>query len=165
MRFPIEETTTPCIYHAKWRISLGLLTRSSSNYIQDLAARSLHRERMKHVCQSIKLYKQWRCQQRWLTELFFFILMKISLDSALFFIESQVCNICFKKFSPEIVLSKHLSTCRGPGFEDFEEEMDFYRSFFEDDEYDNNNDYYGDYLKCSCTCDLFSISLPSLFVF
>ena len=30
------------------------------NYIQDLAARSLHRQRMKHVCQSIKLYGQRR---------------------------------------------------------------------------------------------------------
>ena len=78
---------------------------------------------------------------------FFFILIKISLDSALFFIESQVCNKCFKKFSPEIVLSKHLSICRGPvfdDFEDFEEELDFYRSVFEDEEYDNNK-YYGDY--------------------
>ena len=26
------------------------------DYIKDLAARSLHRDRMKHVCQSIKLY-------------------------------------------------------------------------------------------------------------
>ena len=64
------------------------------------------------------------------------------------FIESQVCNKCFKKFSPEIVLSKHLSICRGPDFEDFEdleEEIEYYRSFFEDEEYDNNNAYYGDY--------------------
>ena len=29
------------------------------NYIQDLAARSFYRERMGHVCQSIKLYEQW----------------------------------------------------------------------------------------------------------
>ena len=29
------------------------------NFIEDLAARSLHRDRMKRVCQSIKLYKQW----------------------------------------------------------------------------------------------------------
>ena len=61
------------------------------------------------------------------------------------FIESQVCNKCFKYFSPEIVLSKHLSICSGPGFEDLEEEMDFYRNFFVDEEYDNNNEYYGDY--------------------
>ena len=56
-----------------------------------------------------------------------------------FFIESQVCNKCLKDFSPEIVLSKHLSICRGPVFEDFEEMLDFYKSFFESD------DYYGDY--------------------
>ena len=30
------------------------------NYIQDLAARSLHRQRMKRVCRSIKLYGKWR---------------------------------------------------------------------------------------------------------
>ena len=40
------------------------------NYIQDLAARSFHCEQMKRVCQSIELYKKWRDQQRWLTELF-----------------------------------------------------------------------------------------------
>ena len=38
------------------------------NYIQDLAARSLHREQMKRVCQSIELYKKWRDKQRWLAE-------------------------------------------------------------------------------------------------
>ena len=37
------------------------------NYIQDLAARSLHRNRMGHVCRSIKLYEQWRFQ-RWSME-------------------------------------------------------------------------------------------------
>ena len=57
------------------------------------------------------------------------------------FIESQICNKCLKCFLLEIVLLKLLSICRGPGFEDFEEEMDFYRSFFEDAEY-NNNEYY-----------------------
>ena len=63
-----------------------------------------------------------------------------------FFIESQVCNTCLKGFSPEIVLSKHLSICRGLVFEDFEEMLDFYKRFFEiDDEYNNNTDYYGDY--------------------
>ena len=48
-------------------------------------------------------------------------------------IESQVCPECFKIFSPEIVLSKHLSICNG-----LEEEMDYYSSLFEDgveDEY------------------------------
>ena len=59
--------------------------------------------------------------------------------------ESQICTKCLKGFSPEIVLSKHLSICRGPGFEDFEEELEFCRNFFEDEEYDNNNEYYGDY--------------------
>ena len=34
------------------------------NYIQDLAARSLHRERMGYVCQSIKLYEQWCSKTR-----------------------------------------------------------------------------------------------------
>ena len=40
-----------------------------------------------------------------------------------------------KTFSPEIVLSKHFSICRGlyQGFEGLEVEIDFYRSFLEDD--------------------------------
>ena len=108
------------------------------NYIQDLAARSLHREQVKHVCQSIELYKQWHVKQRWLTEELFLSPYQAIRLSPLF-IESQVCNKCFKGFLPEIVLSKHLSICRGPGFEDLEEEIDYYRSFFEDEEYDNNN--------------------------
>ena len=51
------------------------------------------------------------------------------------FIESQVCPKCFKNFSPEIVLSKHLLICRGlyQSFEGLEAEIDFYRSFLEDD--------------------------------
>ena len=62
------------------------------------------------------------------------------------YIESQVCEKCLKWFSPEIVLSIHFSICRGlePGFEHLEE-IDYYRSFFEDEEYDNNNEYYGDF--------------------
>ena len=61
------------------------------------------------------------------------------------YIESQVCTKCLKGFSPEIVLSKHRSIFSGPGFEDFEEELEFCQSLFEDEEYDNNNEYYGDY--------------------
>ena len=117
------------------------------NYIEDLAARNRHRDRMKHVCESIKLHKQWCNQQIWLTELFFYSYEEISRFSPLF-IESQVCNKCLKKFSPEIVLSKHLSICRGPDFEDLEDledEIEYYRSFFEDKEQDNNNAYYCDY--------------------
>ena len=46
------------------------LTDLVQNYIQDLAAMSLHRDRMRHVCQSIKLYEKWRSQHRWLMEWF-----------------------------------------------------------------------------------------------
>ena len=150
MLLSIEENNTLCIYDRKKTLPFGeahwdYLPDLVQNYIEDLAARSLLRDRMKHVCQSIKLYKQWCVQQSWLTELFFYSYEEISRFSSSF-IESQVCNKCFKKFSPEIVLSKHLSICRGPDFEDLEEEIEYYRSFFEDEEYDNNNNaYYGDF--------------------
>ena len=43
------------------------------NYIQDLAATSLHRLRMKPVCQSIKLYGQWRSRKELdFEEMFYF---------------------------------------------------------------------------------------------
>ena len=42
-------------------------------------------------------------------------------------IKSQICPECFKIFSPEIVLSKHLSICRGL------DEMSEEESFSEDD--------------------------------
>ena len=107
------------------------------NYIQDLAARSLHRDRMGHVCQSIKFYQQWRFQ-RWPTEWSpnqeIFSLRDFGKGKRLFFIESAI-NVQLKGFSPEIVLSKHRSICRGLVFEDPEELMDFYERFFEIDEF------------------------------
>ena len=98
------------------------------NYIEDLAARSLHRDRMQRICKSFKLHKQWRDQQIWLLEILFYSYFDISRFSPSF-IKSPVCNKCFKKFSPEIVLSKHLSICNGS-----EDEIDYYTSLFEDDE-------------------------------
>ena len=100
------------------------------NYIKDLAARAVHRERMKAVCKSIHLYNEWRSQQNSLMKM----CQEISIFSPLF-IESQVCPKCFKNFSPEIVLSKHLLICRGlyQSFEGLEAEIDFYRSFLEND--------------------------------
>ena len=47
-------------------------------------------------------------------------------------IKSQICPECFNIFLPEIVLSKHLSICRGLD-EMLEEEKAFYESFSEDD--------------------------------
>ena len=89
------------------------------NYIDDLAARAVHLERMKAVYKSIHLYDKWRSQQNSLLEMFFDYYQDISIFSP-FFIESQVCPKCYNNyFSPEIVLSKHLSICRGlyiPGF-------------------------------------------------
>ena len=98
------------------------------NYIKDLAAIAVHRDRMKAVCKSINLYNEWRYQQ---------ISQEISIFSPLF-IESQVCPNCFKNFSPEIVLSKHISVCRDlhQGFEGLEVEIGFHRSFY-DDAYDD----------------------------
>ena len=91
------------------------------NYIEDLAARAVHRERMKAVCRSINLYNEWRSQQNSLLEMY----QEISILSPLF-IDSQICPKCFKIFSPEIVLSKHLSICRGlyQSFECLEDEYD-----------------------------------------
>ena len=63
------------------------------NYIEDLAARNRHRDRMKHVCESIKLHKQWCNQQIWLTELFFYSYKKF-LDLVLFFLNHKyVINV------------------------------------------------------------------------
>ena len=91
---------------------------------------------MKAVCKSIHLYGEWRSQQKSTLETFFDeYYQEISLFNPLF-IESQECPECFKNFSPEIVLSKHLSICNGccldPRFESLEEEMDYYSSLFED---------------------------------
>ena len=63
-------------------------------------------------------------------------------------ITSQVCPECFKIFSSEIDLSKHLSVCRGDEF--FEKkEMDYFSIMFEnvdedeyiDDVYDEDEYY------------------------
>ena len=88
------------------------------NYIEDLASKSLHRDRMKRVCKSIKLHKQWCNQQIWVMEVVFFYYLDLSLFSP-YFIESQKCNKCLKTFSPEIDLSKHV--CREPNINDFVE--------------------------------------------
>ena len=42
----------------------------AKNCIEDLAARTVHRERMKAVCQSIRLYGKWRSQQNFMREAF-----------------------------------------------------------------------------------------------
>ena len=64
---------------------------------------------------------------------------KISIFSSLF-IESQVCPKCFRNFSPEIVLSKHISNCSGilQRFGGSEDEIVFDRSFYMDD-YDDED--------------------------
>ena len=98
------------------------------NFIEYLAARAVHLEQMQAVCKSIHLYNEWHSQK---------ISQEISIFNPLF-IESQVCPNCFKNFSPEIVLSKHISVCRDfhQGFEGLEAEIGFYRSFY-DDAYDD----------------------------
>ena len=102
------------------------------NYIEDLAAIAIHRERMKSVCKSIHLYGEWCYQHQSIMEMFLDYYPEIyRLNPSV--IESQVFPECFKIFSPEIVLLKHLSICNG-----LEEEIDYYSSLFEDgieDEY------------------------------
>ena len=74
MLLPIEESTTP-VYTTK-ALPFGephwyYLSDLVENYIEDLAARAVHRERMKVVCKSIHLYGEWRSQQNSLLEMFF----------------------------------------------------------------------------------------------
>ena len=97
------------------------------NYIEDLAAIALHRERMKTVCKSIHLYGAWRYQKQTVLEMFLDYYPETFL-----IIKSQICPECYKIFSPEIDLSKHPSVCSG-----LEEESAFYESFSED-EYDDD---------------------------
>ena len=93
------------------------------DYIEDLAARAVHRGQMKAVCKSIQLYGARCYQNQTVMELFLDYYPETSLV-----IKSQICPQCFKIFSPEIDLSKHLSVCTG-----LEEESDFYESFSEDE--------------------------------
>ena len=115
------------------------------NYIVDLESRAVHRERMKAVCKSIHQYGQWCYQPQSILEMFFDDYPEIyRLNTSV--LKSQVCPECFKLFSPEIVLSKHLSICNegclDPSFKSLEEEMDYYSSLFEDgvdDVYDDED--------------------------
>ena len=58
----------PSVYTRKMTLPFGeshwdYLPDLVQNYIEDLAASAVHRERMKAVCKSIHLYKEWRYQQ------------------------------------------------------------------------------------------------------
>ena len=103
------------------------------NYIEDPAAKAVHRDRMKRVCKSIELHKQWCNQQIWVMEVTYFNYFDLSLFSPNF-IESQECNKCFETFSPEIDLLKHRSVCRGL-VEDADDDVD--DDDFIDDVYDD----------------------------
>ena len=94
---------------------------------------------MNSVCKSIHLYSAWCYQTQSVMELFLDYYPEIHKVNPLV-IKSQICPECFKIFSPEIDLSKHLSICSG-----LEEESDFYESFFEED-YDDDyiDDVYDD---------------------
>ena len=105
------------------------------NYIEDLAARAVHRDRMKAVCKSIHLYGEWCYQHQSILEMFFDYYPEIYRFKPSD-IESQLCPQCFNNFSGEIVLSKHLSICNGSG-----EEMDYYSSLFEDGVDDEDIDF------------------------
>ena len=110
------------------------------NYIEDLAAIAIHRERMKTVCKSIHLYGEWCYQNQSIMEMFLDYYPEIYRFHPSV-IESQICPECFKIFSHEIVLSKHLSICRGL------DEMSEEESFFEDDYDDDYIDEPIDFLK------------------
>ena len=118
-------------------------------YIEDLAARAVHWDRMKAVCESIHLHGEWCYQhQTFLEMLLNYYPESYRLNPST--ITSQVCPECFKIFSPEIVLSKHLSVCRGVEY--FEKkEMDYFSRMFEnvddvdeyiDDVYDDDEYYH-----------------------
>ena len=66
--------TPPCVYTTKFVVrkmaSLGI--RQRDKYLVALA---LRRERMKRVCKSIKLHKQWCNQQIWTMEVAFSIIL------------------------------------------------------------------------------------------
>ena len=47
------------------------------NYIQDLAARAVHREQMKAVCKSIDLYGAWCYQNQTVLEMFWITIQKL----------------------------------------------------------------------------------------
>ena len=64
-------------------------------HILDLAAKSLHRSRMWHVCISIQRHVQW-LDGRFCKKIF-----------------SQRCMKCYKLFSPELSLSRHRAICEG----------------------------------------------------
>ena len=81
------------------------------NYIEDLASKAVHLDRIKQVCKSIELHKQWCNQQIWALDVNFLTYFDLTLFSPNF-IESQECNKCFETFSPEVDLSKHY--CRVP---------------------------------------------------
>ena len=114
------------------------------NYIEYLAARAAHQDRMRAVCKSIHLYGAWCYQNQTPMEM----LLECYPETSLV-ITSQVCPECFKIFSPEIDLSKHLSACRGDEF--FEKkEMAYFSIMFEnavgddfiDDVYDEDEYYW-----------------------
>ena len=65
----------------------------------DLAARSLHRDRMKRVCSAIQGHAHWR-------------------DSCLFKkFFSQRCEKCCRIISPELSMPRHRAICEGFNFE------------------------------------------------
>ena len=131
---PIEETTTWCIYH-KMALAFGeshwdYLPDLVQKYIEDLAVIAIHRDRMKAVCKSIHLYGEWCYQHQTFLEMlldYYPEIYRFKTSPT----ESQVCPECLKLFSPEIVLSKHLSICGDVEFLE-KEEMDYYSSLFED---------------------------------
>ena len=72
-----------------------------------------------------------------MSEVVYFDYFDLSLFSP-YFIEPQECNKCFKIFSPEIDLLKHLSGCRGL----VEDADDADEDDFIDDVYDDEDEYY-----------------------
>ena len=112
------------------------------NYIMDLAARAVHCDRMQAVCKSIHLHAEWCYQhQTFLEMLFDYYTESYRLNPST--ITSQVCPVCYKIFSPEILLSKHFSVCRGIEYLE-QQEMDYFSRRFEtvDDEDEYIDDVY-----------------------
>ena len=102
-------------------------------HILDLAARSIHRDRMKRVCSAIQNYAHWR-------------------DSCLFKNTfSQRWEKCYKIFSPELSMPRHRGLCEGPQIlkefaEMMEEDTRSYRSF--DDGFKDRYGYF--FMRVCC---------------
>ena len=97
---PIEKSTPPCISMAMEPLPFGqshwdYLPVEIQEHILDLAARSLHRNRISPVFLAIHNHVYW---------------LGSRLCKKLF---SQRCPKCYKQFLPELCMPRHRAICEG----------------------------------------------------